>query len=74
MNIAAARFGSQRFHLVGHDWGGGHVARAVTARPDLVRSWCTDIAGCMAPDYVWHDMAQVWQQPGAGEAAIDRPP
>ena len=57
--------------LVGHDWGGGHVQRAVTARPDLVRSWATDIAGCTHPDYVWHDMAQVWQTPGDGEAAVE---
>lgn len=53
--------------LVGHDWGGGHVMRVACRRPDLIRSWCTDIAGCFAPDYVWHDLAQVWQTPGAGE-------
>lgn len=56
--------------LVGHDWGGGHVLRLVVARPDLVRSWATDIAGCFDPEYVWHERAQVWQTPGAGEAAI----
>jgi pimeloyl-ACP methyl ester carboxylesterase len=56
--------------LVGHDWGGGHVFRLVNARPELVRSWAIDIAGCFDPDYVWHDRAQVWQTPGAGEAAI----
>ncbi len=56
--------------LVGHDWGGGHVLRLVAARPELVRSWATDIAGCFDPDYVWHERAQVWQTPGAGEAAI----
>lgn len=57
--------------LVGHDWGGGHVARLANARPELVRSWTTDIAGCFDPAYVWHDLAQVWQTPGAGEAAIE---
>jgi len=56
--------------VVGHDWGGGHVMRLAMARPDLIRSWATDIAGCMDPDYVWHDMAQVWQKPGAGEEAV----
>jgi pimeloyl-ACP methyl ester carboxylesterase len=56
--------------LVGHDWGGGHVARVAVERPDLIRSWAIDIAGCMAPDYVWHDMAQVWQTAGAGEEAV----
>jgi pimeloyl-ACP methyl ester carboxylesterase len=56
--------------LVGHDWGGGHVVRLACDRPDLLRSWCTDIAGCFAPDYVWHDLAQVWQTPEAGEKAL----
>jgi pimeloyl-ACP methyl ester carboxylesterase len=56
--------------LVGHDWGGGHVARLAIERPDLIRSWATDIGGCFAPDYVWHDLAQVWQTPGAGEEAV----
>lgn len=56
--------------LVGHDWGGGHVFRAVQSRPDLVRSWTMDIAGCFDPEYVWHERAQVWQTPGAGEDAI----
>jgi pimeloyl-ACP methyl ester carboxylesterase len=56
--------------LVGHDWGGGHVQRVAAARPDLLRSWVTDIAGAADPAYVWHDMAQVWQTPGNGEAAV----
>ena len=56
--------------LVGHDWGGGHVLRVAVERPDLIRSWVSDIAGGMAPDYVWHDLAQVWQTPGAGEEAV----
>jgi pimeloyl-ACP methyl ester carboxylesterase len=56
--------------LVGHDWGGGHVLRLVASQPALVRSWAIDIAGCFDPAYVWHDFAQVWQTPGAGEAAI----
>lgn len=53
--------------LVGHDWGGGHVVNVVMHRPDLVRSWTTDVIGLFDPDYVWHDMAQIWQTPGAGE-------
>ena len=57
--------------LVGHDWGGGHVQRVAATRPDLIRSWATDIAGAADPEYVWHDMAQVWQTPGDGEAAVD---
>jgi pimeloyl-ACP methyl ester carboxylesterase len=57
--------------LVGHDWGGGHVMRLAMTRPDLIRSWTSDIAGCMDPDYVWHDMAQLWQTPGGGEQAVE---
>jgi pimeloyl-ACP methyl ester carboxylesterase len=56
--------------LVGHDWGAGHVMRIAMERPDLIRSWAMDIAGCFAPDYEWHDLAQVWQTPGAGEESV----
>jgi pimeloyl-ACP methyl ester carboxylesterase len=56
--------------LVGHDWGGGHVLNAVMVRPELVRSWCSDVPGVFDVDYVWHELAQVWQTPGAGEAAV----
>lgn len=58
--------------LLGHDWGGGHVFRTVAAHPELVRSWATDLAGCFDPEYVWHDNAQTWQTPGAGEALLAR--
>jgi pimeloyl-ACP methyl ester carboxylesterase len=57
--------------LVGHDWGGGHVINVVMHRPELVHSWVSDIAGVFHPDYVWHDMAQVWQTPDAGEELVD---
>lgn len=57
--------------LVGHDWGAGHALRATTARPELVRSLVTDIAGAADSDYVWHDMAQVWQTPVEGEAFVE---
>src|SRR5690349_7053595 len=53
--------------LVGHDWGGGFTARVGTHYPDAVRSWTIDVAGVMHPDYVWHDFAQIWQTPEAGE-------
>ena len=56
--------------VVGHDWGGGHVVRLAIERPDLLRSWVTDIGGCFAPDYAWHSFAQAWQTPGTGEEAI----
>lgn len=57
--------------LVGHDWGGGHVVNAAMHRPELVHSWVSDVLGVFDADYVWHDMAQVWQTAGAGEAAIE---
>jgi pimeloyl-ACP methyl ester carboxylesterase len=57
--------------LVGHDWGGGHVVNAVMHRPELVRSWASDILGVFDPDYVWHDLAQIWQTPEAGEEHVE---
>lgn len=61
----------QPVDLVGHDWGGGHVVNAVMHRPELVRSWDSDVVGLFDPDYVWHDLAQVWQTPGDGEELVD---
>src|SRR6478735_1341929 len=57
--------------LVGHDWGGGHVINVVMHRPELVRSWASDGLGLFDADYVWHDLAQVWQTPGDGEQLVD---
>ena len=56
--------------LVGHDWGAGHVFGLLAAHPDKVRSWAADCGGLLHADYVWHDAAQTWQTPGAGEEAI----
>jgi pimeloyl-ACP methyl ester carboxylesterase len=56
--------------LVGHDWGGLHAVLVAMTRPDLLRSWTTDAIGVFDPDYVWHDLAQTWQTPGAGEEAV----
>jgi len=52
--------------LAGHDWGGLLVVRAVSVRPDAVRSWA---AGAAPLDrrYVWHQAAKAWQTPGMGE-------
>jgi pimeloyl-ACP methyl ester carboxylesterase len=58
--------------LLGHDWGGGHVVNAVMARPELVRSWASDALSLFEPDYVWHDLAQIWQTPGDGEANLEQ--
>ena len=57
--------------LVGHDWGGCHVMNVVMHRPELVRSWASDVLGLFDPDYVWHDLAQVWQTAGDGEQLVD---
>lgn len=58
--------------LVGHDWGGGIGMRAVALRPELFRSWVCDVLGLFHPDYVWHDFAQIWQTPGAGEQYFEQ--
>jgi pimeloyl-ACP methyl ester carboxylesterase len=57
--------------LVGHDWGGGHVMTVVMHRPELVRSWASDAVGLFDADYVWHDLAQVWQAADDGEQLVD---
>jgi pimeloyl-ACP methyl ester carboxylesterase len=56
--------------LVGHDWGGLHVVNVAMVRPDLLRSWACDVLGVFDPEYVWHELAQIWQKPGAGEEWI----
>ncbi|MFG1603364.1 alpha/beta fold hydrolase [Actinoplanes sp. NPDC049265] len=57
--------------LVGHDFGGGYVLEAAMARPDLVRSWVSDTIGGYEPDFTWHEIAKLWQTPGAGERHIE---
>jgi pimeloyl-ACP methyl ester carboxylesterase len=61
---------TQPVDLVGHDWGGGHVMRIAMDFPDLIRSWTSDILGPFDREYVWHDLAQVWQTPNVGEQAV----
>lgn len=56
--------------VVGHDWGAGHVFGALARRPELFRTWACDIAGVLHRDYVWHDMAQLWQTPEVGEQTV----
>jgi pimeloyl-ACP methyl ester carboxylesterase len=58
--------------LVGHDWGGGFVVRVVSTRPELIRSWVTDAAGVGDAGFEWHELAKVWQTPGAGEQAFEQ--
>ena len=61
---------AQPIDLVGHDWGGGHVVRIAMERPSLIRSWTVDGLGLFDPDFVWHELAQVWQTPKVGEQAV----
>ena len=58
-------------HLVGHDWGGILVMRAVSLRPDLVTSWVTDAGGAADPRFAWHSLARIWQTAGEGEGSMD---
>lgn len=53
--------------LVGHDWGAALVARVAMNSRVVLRSWAMDMACVLHPAYVWHDLAKVWQTPGAGE-------
>ncbi len=62
--------GSGPVDLLGHDWGGGHAVNVAIARPDLVRTWASDVLGVFDEDYVWHDLAQAWQTEGVGEEAV----
>lgn len=56
--------------LVGHDVGGSVTIAVAMARPDLLRSWVSDSLGVFDPDYTWHDLALIWQTPGAGEESV----
>jgi pimeloyl-ACP methyl ester carboxylesterase len=55
--------------LVGHDWGSLLTLRVASTRPDLIRTW-TGGSGAIHPDYVWHDMARMWQTPEVGEQVM----
>src|SRR5262245_57722683 len=56
--------------IVGHDWGSLIVQRVVSLRPDAIRTWAAG-GGTVDRDYVWHDVAQMWQTPGVGEQVIE---
>jgi pimeloyl-ACP methyl ester carboxylesterase len=60
------RFG-RPVDLVGHDWGAGFVLRVATAFDVPLRSWVVDVGAVFHPEYVWHDLARVWQTEGVGE-------
>lgn len=68
--VAELEHFDQPVHLIGHDWGGAHVVNVAMTRPELLRSWVCDVIGLFDPDYTWHELAQEWATPGAGEKAI----
>jgi pimeloyl-ACP methyl ester carboxylesterase len=49
--------------LVGHDWGGLLVVRAVSVRPGAVRSWAAGAAP-LDREYVWHRRRRPGRPPG----------
>ena len=58
--------------LVGHDWGGGHVLNVVMHRPELVRSWVSDVVGVFGPattsGVTW---PRCGRHPSDGEQLVD---
>lgn len=56
--------------LVAHDWGALLALRVLADPPDGIRSWALDM-GDLDDEFAWHDMAQLWQTPDAGEAFMD---
>lgn len=70
--VAAIAAATGPVDLVGHDWGGGLVPYVAARRPELIRSWSSDVLGLFHEDYVWHDFAQIWQTPGAGEEYFEQ--
>ncbi|AWS43592.1 hypothetical protein [Streptosporangium sp. 'caverna'] len=58
-------------HLVGHDWGAALVLRVVTGYDVPVLSWAADTVNGFHPRYAFHDLARLWQTPGAGEEWMD---
>jgi pimeloyl-ACP methyl ester carboxylesterase len=57
-------------HLVTHDWGAILALRVLADPPANVASWVLD-TGNLDDDFAWHDMAKLWQTPGAGEEFMD---
>jgi pimeloyl-ACP methyl ester carboxylesterase len=55
--------------LVGHDWGGLLTQYVGSTEPELVRTWVAADASADR-DYVWHDLAQLWQTPEVGEQVM----
>ena len=55
--------------IFGHDWGALLTLRAVSLRPDLIKSWAISGAA-IDPHYRGHAVARIWNTPLAGEIAM----
>lgn len=55
--------------VVGHDWGGLLVLRALSLAPGQARSWAVGGAP-LDPAYRWHPLARRWQTPVLGELTM----
>jgi pimeloyl-ACP methyl ester carboxylesterase len=56
--------------LVGHDWGPLLTQYVGAGQPDLVRTWAAG-DGPVDVEYVWHEVAQMWQTPEVGEQIME---
>jgi pimeloyl-ACP methyl ester carboxylesterase len=56
--------------IVGHDWGSIITQRVVSLRPELFRTWAAG-GGTVDREYVWHELAQMWQTPEVGEQVME---
>jgi pimeloyl-ACP methyl ester carboxylesterase len=48
--VAELEHFGQPVHLVGRDWGGGHVVNVAMTRPELMRSWACEVIGLFDQD------------------------
>lgn len=66
---AAASAAGEPVDIVAHDWGALLASRAISLRPELVKSWV--LGGAVPdPDYKWHTTARQWQTPLVGEVVM----
>lgn len=65
-HLETISIGSGPVDLVAHDWGGLLALRAISLRPDLIRSWAV-MSAVPHPGNLWHSTAKKWQTPVLGE-------
>ncbi len=58
--------------LVGHDWGRQPCGECDDAPTGVgAQLGHRHHRGGLRPEYVWHEAAQIWQTPGAGEQFVE---